>query len=376
MLRPALAIDPAQEPVVKAVSKARPAVVNIYTETLVEQRVIEPEDIFFERFFGRRMNLGRRVAVPVRSLGSGLIVDPEGYVVTNHHVVARAKNTKIKVTLENQESYEARLIRSIPELDLALIQILPSEEEQARSAKPDFTYLNLEKTSPNLLGQTVIVIGNPIGYESSVSRGILSANNRTVTLEGITYDNLLQTDAAINPGNSGGPLIDINGNLVGISSSKLGMTQGPGGAAIPVENIGFAIPANEVTRFVKDSIDIARGIKEEPRTRDLVAALAEKSGITVQDLSPDLAASFGLPIGNANLLITDVEKGSPADDAGVKQDMLITSINGFRVRTVEDIPYTISRLKKGERIQLTLRVIQQKGNFLLNRNATTSFPAR
>ncbi len=369
---PLPAANPADEPVVKAVAKARPAVVNIYTETLVEQRVLEPEDVFFERFFGRNMNLGRRVAVPVRSLGSGLLVDPDGYIVTNHHVVARAKNTKIKITLENQDSYEADLIRTIPELDLALIKI-----RWAKNQKPiKLPHLDLKELSPNLLGQTVIVIGNPIGYESSVSQGILSAKDRSITLEGITYDNLLQTDAAINPGNSGGPLVDINGNLVGISTSKLGATPGPNGTSIAIDNIGFAIPANEVARFVKNSIDIDRGIKKETSSLDLVQAFQERSGITVQDLTPDLAASFGLPMGGSALLVSHIDEKSPADEAGIKKGMLITSINGFRVRDTRDLPRTLPRMKAGDSIRLTLRVVVERGPYLYNRKAAVTLKAR
>jgi serine protease Do len=363
--------SPADEPVVKAVAKARPAVVNIYTETLIEQRVVEPEDLFFERFFGRSMNLGRRVAVPVRSLGSGLIVDPEGYVVTNHHVVARARNTKIQITLEDQKSFEAKLVRTIPELDLALIKITPNGEEKDQV----FNALSLNQLSPNLLGQTVIVIGNPVGYESSVSKGILSAKDRSITLEGITYDNLLQTDAAINPGNSGGPLVDIDGNLVGISSSKLGATPGPGGTAIAVDNIGFAIPANEVARFVKDSIEIDRGNKKETSSLDLVKIFKERSGITVQDLTPDLAASFGLPMGGSALLVSHIDEESPADEAGIKKGMLITSINGFRVRETRDLPRTLPRMAAGDTIRLTLRIVVERGPYIYNRKAAVTLKA-
>ena len=154
----ALAIPPSDEPIVKAVEKVRPAVVNIFTERIVTQEVRDPFDVYMERFFGGGMSRGNKIlATPVRNLGSGVIVSPNGYIVTNQHVVDRAAKLKIKVTLANGKDTEAILLRDDDLLDLALIKI---------ESKEPLPYLSLETLSPNLLGQTVLVLGNPVGYES------------------------------------------------------------------------------------------------------------------------------------------------------------------------------------------------------------------
>ena len=183
VLGPAFAIPPSDEPIVKAVEKVRPAVVNIFTERIVTQEVRDPFDVYMERFFGGGMSRGNKIlATPVRNLGSGVIVSPNGYIVTNQHVVDRAAKLKIKVTLANGKETEAILLRDDDLLDLALIKI--------ESQEP-LPYLSLETLSPNLLGQTVLVLGNPVGYESSVSAGILSAKDRTLTIGDLTMEGLL-----------------------------------------------------------------------------------------------------------------------------------------------------------------------------------------
>ena len=215
------AIPPQDEPIVKAVEKVRPAVVNIYTEGVVTQEVRDPRDVFFERYFGGGMSRGNRILqTPLRNLGSGLIVSPDGYIVTNQHVANRETNPKIRVTLVNGKDYEAVLLRDDDLQDLALIKV---------ATKEPLPFLGLEKLSPNMLGQTVLVLGNPVGYENSVSAGILSAKDRTLTIGDLTMEGLLQTDAAINPGNSGGPLVDGEGNLVGLSRQDVDRPKSSGG---------------------------------------------------------------------------------------------------------------------------------------------------
>jgi S1-C subfamily serine protease len=304
LVAPAWATAPQDEPIVKVVEKVRPAVVNIYTERIVEQQVVDPVDAYMNQFFGGGMARGNRILqTPVRNLGSGLIIRPDGYIVTNQHVASRANKLKIRVTLANGKDYEAKLLRDDDLQDLALIKV--------ESPEP-LPYLSLDKLSPNLLGQTVLVLGNPVGYESSVSAGILSAKDRTLTIGDLTMDGLLQTDAAINPGNSGGPLVDSEGDLVGLSSAKMSVAQN-----LPVESIGFAIPAERVKRFAEDAIAIVEGKKSPPPERSAAVVLKEKFGLELKDITPEESVQAGYA-GRQGLLVLNVQKGSPAEAAAIQ----------------------------------------------------------
>src|SRR5947199_5745153 len=230
--------DPAAEPAVLAVAKVLPAVVNINTERVVRRTVRDPIEDFYAQFFGYYRGRPREIRQTLQSLGSGFIVDPAGYIVTNQHVVERAADLKIQVTTNSGKTYSAHYITGDEKKDLAFIKI-DSEEK--------FPFISLENISPNLLGETVIVVGNAVGYGSSISRGVLSATKRDISIENIEYKDLVQTDAAINPGNSGGPVIDISGRLVGISSAKMAFT--PQG--VPTQGMGFAIPGDVVRDSVK-----------------------------------------------------------------------------------------------------------------------------
>ncbi len=358
LLSPSMALTPQEEPIVKVVALARPSVVNIYTETLVEQAISDPFDAFFDRFYGGGSYRGGRIVqVPVRSLGSGAIIRPDGYIVTNQHVVARAANTKIKVTLPDGSTFEAVPVQEDPDLDLALIKI------KSDKALP---ILNIDDLSPNLLGQTVIAIGNPIGYESSVSTGILSATNRTLTIGGTFYDSLLQTDAAINPGNSGGPLLDINGKFVGLNTAK---------AAAGAENIGFAIPGERVSVFAKNAIDIAEGRKAPPPVAALDKVILERFGLGIQEMDKELAKSFGYQV-DSGLVVTSVQEGSPSDTVGIRKGMLVTGLGPYRLRSLEDLPRQLAKLKKGEKVRFTLAFNEQRSNLILRRSVAVNLTAR
>jgi serine protease Do len=230
--------DPASEPAVNAIKAVLPAVVNINTERLVRRQLRLPEDDFFDQFFDGPSQPSIEIHQRVKSLGSGFLVDASGLIVTNQHVVQRAQDLKIKVTLNDGRSYSARYVAGDSASDLALIRI-----EDGGT----FPYIDLNNLSPNILGETVLVLGNPLGYGSSVSRGILSATNRTITVNGTEYRNMLQTDAAINPGNSGGPIIGLSGSLVGLSSVKMAFTS----QGIPTQGLGFAIPGDAVRAKVE-----------------------------------------------------------------------------------------------------------------------------
>jgi len=356
--------SPENEPIVKAVQTVLPAVVNIYTEYTEEVR--DPYDAYFDIFGGGGMYRGNRIQrKPVRSLGSGALVTEDGFIITNEHVANRAKDLKIKVTLPDKTDYEARVIRSNPDIDLALIKI---------DAPRKFPFLNLSRLSPNMLGQTVIAIGNPVGYESSVSSGILSAKDRSLAFEETRLDGLLQTDAAINPGNSGGPLIDIGGQFVGINTAKMNYVGGPG-QAVQVENIGFAIPGVRVKEFVEESINIALGKIPPPPEISLVQVLKEKLGLQLQEITPDLGQQFQVRPGSG-LLVTGVDSGSAADAAGIDKGMLLITLGTKRIGTEADLPRRIATLAKGEQVSLTLLIQQRRGPYILQRPASVTLTAK
>ena len=356
------AVPPSDEPIVKAVEKVRPAVVNIYTEGVVTQEVRDPRDVFFERYFGGGMSRGNRILQkPLRNLGSGLIVSPDGYIVTNQHVANRETNPKIRVTLVNGKDYEAVLLRDDDLQDLALIKV---------EAKEPLPFLSLDKLSPNMLGQTVLVLGNPVGYENSVSAGILSAKDRTLTIGDLTMEGLLQTDAAINPGNSGGPLVDGEGNLVGLSSAKMSMAQN-----LPVESIGFAIPAERVKRWVEEAIAIVEGKIKAPPERSAAVVLKERFGLELKDCSPNDSLQLGYQ-GRIGLLVVGVEKGSPAAEAGIQKGMLVVGLGQVPARTLEELPRKVRQLKGGEQVVVTVLGAMRQGNFISLRSGTVTLKAR
>ena len=284
--------DPASEPAVLAVAKVLPAVVNINTERVVRRRCairskISPRNSSGTTAAGRAKSDRR-----LQSLGSGFIVDPAGYIVTNQHVVERAADLKIEVTTERRQNVTTRIISPAMRRRTS-----PSSKSTPRSR---FPFIDLNNLSPNLLGQTVIVVGNALGYGSSISRGVLSGMKRDITIDDMEYKNLLQTDAAINPGNSGGPVIDISGRLVGVSSAKMAFT--PQG--VPTQGLGFAIPAETVRDTVaefKKSQKSSRRRKPPQQAEQPAASNAERLfGMQLQDLTPDLTDALGLVPGKAS----------------------------------------------------------------------------
>jgi S1-C subfamily serine protease len=346
-LTPAPSIEPASEPAVLAVAKVLPAVVNINTERIVRRQVRDPFDDFAAQFFGVYRNRPREIRQRLQSLGSGFLVDPTGYIVTNEHVVERAADLKIEVVTNDNKSYKARYITGDPKKDLAFIKI--------DSDKP-LPFVNLHDISPNLLGQTVIVVGNALGYGSSISRGVLSGVKREITVDNIDYHDLLQTDAAINPGNSGGPLIDLAGRLVGISSAKMAFT--PQG--VPTQGLGFAIPAE----VVRQSIEQFKKVAEKQPTptpgeseQESSSARADQLfGLQLQDLTNDLADALGYAPGHG-VLISAVEPDSPADQAGFERGLVIYRIGKYDVNSVKDVERLLSRADTGSSVDFAVGVI-------------------
>src|SRR5256885_13009649 len=343
--------DPASEPAVLAVAKVLPAVVNINTERVVRRTVRDPFEDFYAQFFGYNRARPREVRQTLQSLGSGFIIDPAGYIVTNKHVVERAADLKIHVTTNDGKTYNARYIAGDDKTDLAFIKI------EARSALP---FINLDDISPNLLGETVHVVGNAVGYGSSISRGVLSETKRDISIGEVDYKNLVQTDAAINPGNSGGPVIDISGRLVGISSAKMAFT--PQG--VPTQGMGVAIPADVVRDSVKNFKSFAEkhpGGKTSPIAGERSTSNAERMfGMQLQDLNEELTDALGYQPGRG-VLISAVEPNSPADQAGIERGLVVYRVGKHDVNSVKDVENLLGRASSGGSIEFTVGIVRAGG---------------
>lgn len=355
--------DPASEPAVLAVAKVLPAVVNINTERVVRKRVRDPFEDFAAQYFGNFRSRPREISQTLQSLGTGFIVDPAGYIVTNQHVVERAADLKIEVTLSDGKTLPARFITGDEKKDLAFIKI---------DAKEPMPFIDLNNLSPNLLGQSVIVVGNALGYASSISRGVLSGSKRDITIEQTEYKNLLQTDAAINPGNSGGPLIDLSGKLVGVSSAKMAFT--PQG--VPTQGVGFAIPGETVRDTVQQFMKVARNEpvpKQQPTAEATPSSNAERLfGLQLQDLTPDLTDALALAPGKG-VLVSAVEPGGPADSIGVERGLVIYRVGRYDVRSVAQVEKLLSRAQRGTTVSMTIGIIRNTGT---TRVETVSMTAR
>jgi len=355
--------DPASEPSVLAVAKVLPAVVNINTERVVRRRVRDPFEDFAAQYFGNFRAKPREIRQTLQSLGSGFIVDPAGYIITNQHVVERAADLKIEVTFNDGKTVPARFVTGDEKKDLAFLKI---------EAKEPLQFIDLNNLSPNLLGQTVIVVGNALGYSSSISRGVLSGSKRDITIEEIEYKNLLQTDAAINPGNSGGPLIDLSARLVGVSSAKMAFT--PQG--VPTQGVGFAIPADTVRDTVTQFRKVAQN-QPVPKTPNAdsaqTATNAERLfGIQLQDLTQDLTDALALAAGRG-VLVSAVEAGSPAETVGIERGLVLYRVGKYDVRSVAQVEKLLARATSGTTVSLTVGLVRNTG---LPRLETVTLTAR
>jgi len=303
-----------------AANKAMPAVVNIYTtKEMKPARHPFMDDPLFRRFFGDQLDGESRQSA---SLGSGVIVGAEGYILTNHHVIETAD--EIEVALADGRKASAKIVGTDPETDLAVLKV-------------DMTGLPaIAFGSPKQLGvgDLVLAIGNPFGVGQTVTMGIVSAKGRS-HLGISTFENFIQTDAAINPGNSGGALVDATGNLVGINSAIYSRTGGSLG-------IGFAIPS-DLARQVMEQI-----VQTGSVTRGWI-------GVEVQDISPELAESFNLPNTNGTL-IAGVQPGGPAERAGIRRGDILMAVESFEVTDSTRMLNLIAALKPGE--QATLKILR------------------
>ncbi len=301
-----------------AVRRAAPAVVNIYTARVVTEQV-QPNT--FEQLFG---GLGPRYEQHVqRALGSGVIFDDAGHIVTNNHVIANA--TVIKVRLADGRSADARVIGRDPDTDLAVLAIRMERLPVMTQGRSDRLQV----------GDEVLAIGNPLGLQQSVTHGIVSATDRK-RLGLATFENFIQTDAAINEGNSGGALVDAAGELVGINTAMVAKNSDPAG----VEGIGFAIP-----------VDLARGVIRE--ILDHGHVVRGWTGIEAYDFTDEQAAQYRLPHGG--VVITNLYTNGPAANAGLRVGDILLAINGHDLRNTHDALTQLASTSPGVTVKLRVQ---------------------
>ncbi|MBI3989597.1 MAG: Do family serine endopeptidase [candidate division NC10 bacterium] len=327
----------AQGAFVKVAEQVTPAVVNISTVSTRKGKppgnLFRPfgSDPFFHDFFDRFFE-GRPKGHRQMSLGSGLIVDRAGYILTNNHVIKDAD--EITVKLANQQEYKGRVIGTDPKTDLAVIRIV---------VKEDLPVADLGDSDRLRVGEWAIAIGNPFGLDHTVTVGVISATGRSDV--GIaTYENFIQTDASINPGNSGGPLLNIKGEVIGINTAIVASGQG----------IGFAIPINMARKIVDDLV------KKGKVTRGWL-------GVGIQPLTPELSHSFNLPSVSEGVLVNRIMPQSPAEAAGLREGDVITTLDGQKIidprqlqRMAADLSVgkvvEVQVLREGKPLQVRLRV--------------------
>ncbi|ABO53430.1 Do family serine endopeptidase [Burkholderia vietnamiensis] len=311
---PGIGGGPATTSYAEAAQKAMPAVVNVFSS---KDGSLPPDprakDPLFRYFFGDRNNARKQQDEPAANLGSGVIVSPEGYILTNQHVVDGAD--QIEVALADGRTATAKVIGSDPETDLAVLKINMT----------DLPTITLGRSDRSRVGDVVLAIGNPFGVGQTVTMGIISALGRNHL--GInTFENFIQTDAPINPGNSGGALVDVNGNLLGINTAIYSRSGGSLG-------IGFAIPVS-TARTVLESIITTGSV-----TRGWI-------GVEPQDVTPEIAESFGLQQ-KSGAIVAGVLQGGPADKAGIKPGDILVSVNGDDITDTTKLLNTVAQIKPG-----------------------------
>ena len=304
-----------------------PAVVNVQVEKTTKGESGMPAfegnpfgngpfggDDRFKDFFGKQMPPQERRQGGV---GTGFIIDKSGYIITNNHVVEDADTIKVK--LKDEREFTAKVIGRDPQTDVALIKV---------EAKGDLPVASLGRSAELKVGEWVVAVGSPFGLEQTVTAGIVSAKGRAIGSG--PYDDFIQTDASINPGNSGGPLLNLDGEVVGINTAIIAQGQG----------IGFAIPIDMATKIVaqlKDNGEVTRGWL----------------GVNIQDLKGELAEYYGAK-SSEGVLVTDVVPGNPADKAGIKAKDIITAVDGEKIETSRELTAKAATLPVGDTTKITV----------------------
>lgn len=334
-------IDPNsfQGKIINTIKKVSPAVVSISTERTIEVSDFGGERFFsspdFNEFFRRFFEQFPQRKFRQRGLGSGMIINEDGYILTNEHVIHGVDKDKITVTLPTNERFKARIVGTDVESDIAVLKINAHNLPSVVLGDSD----NLQ------VGEWVIALGNPFGfalselnkkYEPTVTVGVVSATGRAIQAGGAqgerrVYAGLIQTDASINPGNSGGPLVNIYGEVIGINTAILSPTGGSIG-------IGFAIPINKAKKLLRSLVKY--GEIKWPWI-----------GIYMQELTPELAKKFGVKRG---VLVADVVSGSPAEKAGIKPGDVIQEVNGKAVESPVGLKEAVLKTEIGQKIEITL----------------------
>jgi serine protease Do len=310
--------------IIQVAKQNLPAVV--YIEVTESQEVANPflpfeNDPFFRRFFGAP-KMPKRFKQEMKGLGSGMIIDPQGHILTNFHVAGAA--TKMQVTLADGSQYPARLVGGDPKTDLAVIQI------SAKERLPHITFGDSDKAE---VGEWVVAIGAPRALEKSVTQGIISAKHRSGVTDPTSYQDFLQTDAAINPGNSGGPLLNLYGEVIGVNAAIATESGG-------FEGIGFTIPSN-MAQYVAKAL-IAHGKVERGWL-----------GVTIRGLTPELASKVHAET-LKGVLIADVVKGGPAEKAGLKKDDVVVAYRGKEISDSSTLRNDVAETPIGTEAKITV----------------------
>ena len=334
---------------VQIAKKTIPSVVHI--EVTAREEVGNPflpfdNDPFFKYFFNAPNN-SKKFKRDVKGIGTGMIIDSNGNILTNYHVAGGA--TKIDVLLADGEKYSAKLIGGDPKTDLAVIRI---------NAKKQLPYLTFGNSDKIEVGEWVMAIGHPRGLDQTVTHGIISAKHRRGITDPNSYQDFIQTDAAINPGNSGGPLLNLSGEVIGVNTVIVSSSGG-------FEGIGLAIPSNIAANVAKTLI--AHGKVERGWL-----------GVSTQDLTPDLAKPLGIAA-SKGALVSDVAKESPAEKAGIKKDDVITVFNGKPISDGNMLRNEVAVMPIGKDIKLTVLRGSKTYELVVNigdlRTATASLSA-
>ncbi len=313
-------VESRRTPIVRAVEQVAPATVNITSTQVVRQsNPFASGDPLFDRFFGRFFDPRPRRA---QSLGTGVIVDGQGHVLTNEHVLAGSTHTR--VTLSDGREFDAEIVGLDPENDLAVLRLEGADDLPAAP---------LGDSEEAMIGETVIAIGNPFGYNHTVTTGVLSALGRSIRGrrgQQREYHGFLQTDASINPGNSGGPLVNADGEVIGINTAILGDAEG----------IGFAIPINRARRIVRELIEHGE-------------VAPTWLGLMLQDLTPALRGAMGVQ-STLGAVVTHVFEDSPAEHAGLRRGDVVLELEGTRIRSRRSYFEILGSLTDGGRARMAI----------------------